>query len=52
MLAKLANLGLMSKTALANISRTELTQCLAYAAQIAGINVSRQGANPPWLNEL
>ena len=52
MLAKLANLGLMSKTALANISPSQLTQCLAYAAQIAGINVSRQGANPPWLNEL
>jgi hypothetical protein len=25
---------------------------LAYATQVAGINVSRQGANPPWLSEL
>ena len=52
MLAKLADLGLMSKIALANISSEELMQCLAYAAQVAAVNVSRQGANPPWLSEL
>ena len=52
MLAKLTNLGLMSKTALASISPAQLLQSLAYAAQVAGVNVSRQGANPPWLSEL
>ena len=52
LLAKLVHLNLLSKTALANISSTELLASLAYAAQVAAINVSRQGANPPWLNEL
>ena len=52
MLAKLTDLGCMSKTALASISPAEVLQSLAYAAQVAGVNVSRQGANPPWLSEL
>jgi fructokinase len=52
LLAKLVNLNLMSKSALANISSTELLTALAYAAQVAAVNVSRQGANPPWLSDL
>ena len=52
LLAKLVSLNLMSKTALANISRTELLESLAYATQVAAVNVSRQGANPPWLSDL
>ena len=52
LLAKLVQLNLMSKVALANINPTELLESLAYAAQIAAVNVSRQGANPPWLSDL
>ena len=52
LLAKLVSLNLMSKAALANISRTELLASLTYAAQVAAVNVSRQGANPPWLSDL
>ena len=52
LLTKLVNLNLMSKAALANINPTELLTALAYAAQIAAVNVSRQGANPPWLSDL
>ena len=52
LLAKLVDLELLSKTALVHISPAELLQSLAYATQVAGINVSRQGANPPWLSEL
>ena len=52
LLTKLVNLNLMSKAALANISSTELLTALAYAAQVAAVNVSRQGANPPWLSDL
>jgi fructokinase len=51
-LAKLADLGLMSKTELQQISPEKLLQSLAYAAQVAGVNVSRQGANPPWLKDM
>ena len=52
LLAKLVDLELLSKTALAHISPAKLLQSLAYASQVAGVNVSRQGANPPWLSEL
>jgi fructokinase len=51
-LAKLLGEGLMSKAALTHISSAQLLQALAYGAHVAGINVTRQGANPPWLSEL
>lgn len=51
-MAKLANQNLMSKAALAAITPAQLLASLAFAAEVAGINVSRQGANPPWLSEL
>ncbi len=52
LLAKLATLGLLSKTELQKIKPEKLLQALAYAAQVAGVNVSRQGANPPWLKDM
>ena len=51
-IARLAELGLMSKSSLADISLTALSDALAHGAKVAGVTVSRQGANPPWSNEL
>ena len=51
-MAKLANQNLMSKAALVAVTPAQLSASLAFAATVAGINVSRQGANPPWLSEL
>lgn len=51
-MAKLANQKLMSKSALAAVTPAQLSASLAFAAKVAAINVSRQGANPPWLSEL
>ena len=51
-IARLAELGLMSKSSLAQISLTALSDALAHGAKVAGVTVSRQGANPPWSNEL
>ena len=52
LMAKLVSLNLMSKSALAHISPAELLSSLDYAAKVAAVNVSRQGANPPWLDDL
>lgn len=51
-LAKLSELGHLSKPALASLSADALTQALAHGAAVAAVTVSRAGANPPWRNEL
>ena len=43
---------LHSKKHLQNISTEELSKCLTYANRAAAINCSREGANPPYKNEL
>ena len=40
------------KEQLRDLSTTELTNCLAYAGRAAGINCSRQGADPPTKYEM
>ena len=52
LLAKLLELGVLSKAELSKITSDQMQQALAFGAQIAGVNVTRQGANPPWLSEL
>ena len=42
----------LDKTKLAAISRTELENCLAFAARAAAVTCSRPGADPPWAKEL
>jgi len=51
-LARLSQLGLLEKTALAGISDLSVRDALAYGAQVAAITVSRAGANPPWADEI
>jgi len=51
-LAKLSQLGLLEKTALATLSQDALHAALSYGARVAAITVSRAGANPPWAHEL
>lgn len=51
-LAKMAELGLLSKTALSQISVDDITAVLAYGAKVAGVTVTRAGASPPWVHEL
>lgn len=52
LLAKLAELDLLTKSALKNLNDVELKQAMAFASKVAAITVSRSGANPPWANEL
>lgn len=51
-LAQLNALGLLTKTHLASITPTALSQALEFAAKVAAITVSRAGANPPRLADL
>ncbi|PYG27187.1 carbohydrate kinase family protein [Pelagimonas varians] len=51
-LAKLSELGQLSKPALGSLSPDALSQALAHGAAVAAVTVSRAGANPPWRNEL
>ena len=51
-MAKIVEQNLMTKRALAHISSAELLASLTYAVKVAAINVSRQGANPPWISDL
>ena len=51
----LANLhagGSLNKHALSDVSAAQLEAALAYGAKVAGVTVSRHGANPPWASEL
>ncbi len=51
-LAKLSEVGLLSKTALKGITGDRATATLAHGAEMAAVTVSRAGANPPWAHEL
>ena len=51
-LAKLAELGLLITASLAAIERDPIGEALRFGTRVAGVTVSRAGANPPWRHEL
>ena len=51
-MARLDEMGLMTKAALRRLGPEDLKQALSFGAKVAAITVSRAGANPPWLDEL
>ena len=51
-LAKLAELGLLIKDSLASVDPEPMRDALRFGTRVAGITVSRAGANPPWRHEL
>lgn len=51
-LCKLAELGLLNKDRLTQISSDHVEDALQFGAKVAAITVSRAGANPPWAAEL
>lgn len=51
-LARLHTLGCLNKDAFDKINGVEIKEALSYAARVAGVTVSRAGANPPTLAEL
>lgn len=51
-LAKLVELNLLNKPALADIEADLLGKALDHGAKVAAITVSRAGANPPWHHEI
>lgn len=51
-LARLSNLGLLTKKGILKIEANEMREALANGAKVASVTVSRSGANPPWAHEL
>lgn len=51
-LAKLSQLGCLTKSGIAALSADDALAALRMGAEVASITVSRAGANPPWLSEL
>ncbi len=51
-LAKLSELGCLTKHHLQQLSADELRLALQHGAKVAAVTVSRAGANPPWKEEL
>jgi fructokinase len=51
-LASLSNDGLLTKAALTQLPRDRVEAALSFGAKVAGVTVSRAGANPPWAQEL
>ena len=51
-LAKLSQLGRLSKPGLHALTPDEVKAALTHGARVAAITVSRAGANPPWAEEL
>jgi fructokinase len=52
LLAELQKAGLLSKPALAHLSRGAIEAALSLAIRAAAVTVSRAGANPPWAHEI
>jgi fructokinase len=44
--------GLLTKSAVTNLSEAQISDALAMGAKCAAVTVSRAGANPPWAHEL
>ncbi|WP_294227331.1 carbohydrate kinase [uncultured Shimia sp.] len=51
-MAKLSELGMLTKAALTNLSPDAAKAALAHGAKVAAVTVSRPGANPPWAEEI
>lgn len=51
-LARLSELGLLTKAALSDIAPEAMQDALSFGASVAAVTVSRAGANPPWRREL
>ncbi|WP_323776947.1 carbohydrate kinase [Leisingera sp.] len=51
-LAKLSELGRLTKPELAALPPEILQQAMKHGARVAAVTVSRAGANPPWAGEL
>ena len=51
-LAKLAELGLLTKDSLAAVDSDRMREAIRFGNRVAAITVSRAGANPPWRHEL
>ncbi|MFY0617076.1 carbohydrate kinase family protein [Shimia sp.] len=51
-LAKLDQLGALTKDRVRNLTPEEAEAALAFGAKVAAVTVSRAGANPPWAREL
>ena len=51
-LARLSELGLLTKDGISGISASMMQDALAHGAKVAAVTVSRAGANPPWAHEL
>ena len=51
-LANLSDAGRLSKTAIQEMSESDLVNAITFGARVAAINVGRAGANPPWRDEL
>jgi fructokinase len=52
LLARLDQLGLLTKAGVAGLTSHALADVLGFAVRAAAITVSRAGADPPWLSEL
>ena len=42
----------LSRSSINDITQDDITEALEFASNAASITVSRQGANPPWKNEV
>ncbi|TQM89661.1 carbohydrate kinase family protein [Roseinatronobacter monicus] len=51
-LAQLSNFGLLKKKSIACMPSAPMAEALAFGTIVAGVTVSRSGANPPWWHEL
>lgn len=51
-LARAHERGLLSRTALNQVTPDAMTEILTFATQAAAVTVARAGANPPWRHEL
>lgn len=51
-LARLSELGFLTKDALIGATSAQIGEALSFGAKVAAVTVSRAGANPPWATEL